>query len=145
MIGSLTATQHRIVSGLDPFFQPFVLAHRDQMLAAGIPWDITDGFRSTEEQARLFAEKPNLAAPPGRSKHEVGFAVDISGPRTPGEWTIAGELAERMGLRWGGRFRTQEPWHIEAPQPRSLLLLVHNLDSVAAGLLLTVAILFRRR
>ena len=42
---------------------------------------ITSGVRSRAEQARLYADyvsgRGGLAAPPGRSRHEVGRAVDI--------------------------------------------------------------------
>jgi D-alanyl-D-alanine carboxypeptidase len=40
---------------------------------------VTDSYRSYEEQVRLFAEKPSLAATPGRSKHGWGLAVDFCG------------------------------------------------------------------
>jgi hypothetical protein len=46
---------------------------------------ITSGFRTREEQEKLFAERaknPNLVAPPGESRHEFGNAVDIS-PAVP--------------------------------------------------------------
>ena len=39
---------------------------------------ITDGFRSQAQQADLFRRKPDLAAPPGRSNHERGLAIDHS-------------------------------------------------------------------
>ena len=41
---------------------------------------ITSGFRSTQEQANLYANRganPNLVARPGTSRHEVGEATDI--------------------------------------------------------------------
>lgn len=38
---------------------------------------ISDMFRSHLMQVKLRAEKPKLAAPPGRSYHEAGLAFDI--------------------------------------------------------------------
>ena len=46
----------------------------------GKPMPITSGFRTKEQQQRLFDERknnPNLVAPPGTSLHETGNAVDI--------------------------------------------------------------------
>jgi hypothetical protein len=46
----------------------------------GKPMPITSGFRTKEEQQRLFDQRknnPNLVAAPGTSLHETGNAVDI--------------------------------------------------------------------
>jgi len=46
----------------------------------GKPMPITSGFRTREEQQRLFDQRknnPNLVAKPGTSLHETGNAVDI--------------------------------------------------------------------
>lgn len=46
----------------------------------GKPLPITSGFRTKEEQQRLFDQRknnPNLVAAPGTSLHETGNAVDI--------------------------------------------------------------------
>ncbi|MDT7539903.1 MAG: hypothetical protein QOI82_3488 [Actinomycetota bacterium] len=40
---------------------------------------VTDSYRPYEDQVRLFAEKPSLAATPGRSNHGWGLAVDFCG------------------------------------------------------------------
>jgi hypothetical protein len=45
----------------------------------GGPVCVTDSYRTYESQVRLFAEKPNLAATPGRSNHGWGTAVDLCG------------------------------------------------------------------
>ena len=45
-------------------------------------WNINSGYRSIEEQRRLYnlylAGKGNLAAPPGKSAHNFGGAADVS-------------------------------------------------------------------
>ncbi len=81
----------------------------------GKPITVTDGFRSMEEQTRLYQQKPDLAAPPGRSMHQFGVAADI-GTATGNELGEMG-LLDKYGFtrpmypgRRGGKV---EPWHIE--------------------------------
>lgn len=71
-----------------------------------------NGLRTREQQARLYAEKPDLAAPPGRSNHEKGLAGDLEG-----DLALAARLAPQFGLylpmgtkRPGKKY---EPWHVE--------------------------------
>jgi len=76
---------------------------------------ITSGFRSYQEQADLYARKPHLAAPPGRSQHEKGLAADLayngSGSLPP--WVR--DKAAEFGLTFplANRARNPEPWHVE--------------------------------
>lgn len=69
---------------------------------------VTSAWRSSEQQARLYelwkAGMGNRAAPPGRSWHEVGLAVDARGSRT---WEAA-----MMTHGWR-RTVPDEPWHWE--------------------------------
>lgn len=70
---------------------------------------VTSAWRSTEKQAELYAlylaGKGNLAAPPGKSKHERGMALDARG-------TSAWEAAmTRRG--WKRPISDVEPWHWE--------------------------------
>jgi hypothetical protein len=63
----------------------------------GRPVPITSGFRSTAEQAALFARRATLpypVAPPGRSMHERGLAVDVPASFLPTLLPVAG----RAGL-----------------------------------------------
>ncbi len=78
--------------------------------------DIVSGYRSSEEQRRLYsawtAGRARLpAAPPGQSYHEYGLAVDVSvsPARALNDF---GQFAEQRGFRWGGRFA--DPVHIDA-------------------------------
>jgi secretion/DNA translocation related TadE-like protein len=74
---------------------------------AGI--QVVSGFRTRAEQARLHVERPDLAAPPGRSMHERGLAADLSFPSAYAQRT-AHSTAGACGLAFpvGG-----EPWHVE--------------------------------
>jgi len=64
-----------------------------------------------------FIEEAGLpAAPPGRSKHERGRAVDIV--FYPADFApVAGEVWEALGGLWGGRFKAYDPVHFEDPYP----------------------------
>lgn len=67
--------------------------------------DVGSGFRTREEQARLYAEKPNLAAPPGKSNHEGGLAADLTG-----DLACVRANAPQFGLV---QPMAHEPWHWE--------------------------------
>lgn len=72
---------------------------------------VISGWRSGQRQAQLFAAYQaghgNLAAPPGRSQHERGAAVDFGGNRP-----LYTSLARSYGLVAPVR---GEPWHWEYP------------------------------
>jgi len=76
---------------------------------AGIPAYISSGRRTYNEQAKLVASGASQTM---RSKHVDGKAFDIdilgySRDDLPKWWWLAvGEYAERLGLRWGGRWAT---------------------------------------
>jgi len=73
---------------------------------------VVSGFRTRAEQARLWREKPELAAPPGHSMHELGLAADLG---FAGSGTEA--AAHREALGCGLTFPVpNEPWHLE-PAP----------------------------
>lgn len=74
---------------------------------------IGSGWRSYEAQAALYNDYINgvpgqaPAAPPGRSNHEKGLAIDLSPSRTTGAERAAGAAFD---LRWPMSY---EPWHVE--------------------------------
>ena len=70
---------------------------------------IVSGFRTRAEQAALFEAKPDLAAPPGQSNHELGLAADLGYPSTPAEDAAHAE-ATGCGLEFPVPY---EPWHVE--------------------------------
>ncbi len=70
---------------------------------------VTSTVRSSAEQARLYrryvaGQSKYPVAPPGRSKHESGRAIDIYASDQALRWI--GEYWEKLGptFRWGGRF-----------------------------------------
>ena len=96
--------------------EPWLLARASALLErarSGIL--ITSVRRSPALQARLYrryiaGQHPYPVAPPGRSLHEQGLAFDITADAA--ELRRLGGIWERMGGRWGGRYR--DPIHFEA-------------------------------
>lgn len=82
---------------------------------------ITSGKRTFDQQARLYAEKPHLAAPPGRSNHEFGLAADLAFA-TPEARARAHAMAADYGLTFPmkDRARNPEPWHVEPIGARAM-------------------------
>lgn len=76
----------------------------------GEPLKVTDSFRTVEEQSDLYKRKPSLASPPGKSKHEIGMALDIDNSQVS-------KLEELGLLDTHGFIRPAlhkgETWHIE--------------------------------
>lgn len=72
-----TGTGTGSTTGLAPAMRA-ALARAEQLLGQPVP--ITSGFRSTEQQAALYANRANNPYPvaaPGTSMHERGLAIDV--------------------------------------------------------------------
>lgn len=93
--------------------------------ALGVPVRVTQGRRTVEEQAALFAQGRTA---PGKvvtwtmqSKHLTGRAVDFvwrtadGGVTYDGPWLLLGMAAEELGLVWGGRWSRPDRPHVELP------------------------------
>jgi peptidoglycan L-alanyl-D-glutamate endopeptidase CwlK len=118
--------------GVHPDLAAKVTRILDAMERLGFPMMVTEGLRTTERQQALYAQG-RIA--PGKivtftdgvvkkSNHQAkadgfGYAVDCvflvdidgDGPDDPSwaerhPWTLYGVMAEALGLRWGGRFKT---------------------------------------
>ena len=101
-------------SGLHPQARPYFVALVAAAQRADPMARVTSGRRSSGEQARLYrrflAGKAQFpVAPPGRSFHEHGRAIDIVA--RPEVLRGLGLAWERLGGRWGGRFH--DPIHFE--------------------------------
>jgi len=64
-------------------------------------------------------------AKPGQSWHEAGLAVDFAwkvgnSVSWDGPWEKLGTLAESLGLKWGGRWRSPDRPHVEMPHPQGI-------------------------
>ncbi|MES9994508.1 M15 family metallopeptidase [Desulfovibrio aminophilus] len=88
----------------------------------GISVIYTQGFRTTNKQKEI-KDKPNEnpVATPGNSLHEAGRAVDISWDKlTPTERVRVVQNAKKVGIAWGGDFKTQKDnvhFYREVPNP----------------------------
>jgi len=101
--------------------------------AKGLHVEGTEGYRSPERQAELYAKGRTAPGPrvtnarPGLSPHQWGCACDFifigeDGKRTyEGDWKEFGCCAERAGLVWGGNFSSiPDRPHVEYGQWRSV-------------------------
>ena len=74
----------------------------------GVEVEITCGFRSFEEQTKLYNQVPKVTnAKAGESFHNYGLAIDVifikNGKRTyDGDWQKLGQIGKQCGLEWGG-------------------------------------------
>ncbi|MFN7132665.1 MAG: D-alanyl-D-alanine carboxypeptidase family protein [Myxococcales bacterium] len=88
---------------------------------AGITLKLTSGFRSMEEQERLYKElqdgkRSTPVAKPGFSNHQNGIAIDIAVGNNPSsrEYLWLKANAARWGFyNTGAKFSTPEYWHWE--------------------------------
>lgn len=132
----------RKLTDLHPQMQPMVTRFLANARTAGIDLLVTCTYRSNEEQAALYAigrTKPGRIvtnAKPGRSTHNntlngkpAALAVDVV-PLRDGKpvwaasdpvWKRVGEIGEKVGLEWAGRWTTfREYPHFQHPQARTL-------------------------
>ncbi len=77
--------------------------------------EVTDGYRTFDQQVRLWREKPDLAATPGTSLHGRGIAVDLDTRVTDFAWLRAnaadyGWIHPAWAQPDGSK---PEPWHWE--------------------------------
>ncbi len=80
----------------------------------GLNLYVQEGFRSMEEQRRLFHSGRGVTnARPGYSFHNYGLAVDVvfrDDHNRPSwsehnNWELLGSLGKKLGLEWGGDWK----------------------------------------
>lgn len=113
-------------------FQPTVQMLLDALNAStGVQWVIVQARRTIAYQNSLYAQgrtKPGkivTKAKGGQSPHNFGWAVDLCPLDEDGNvwwecpnkyWKMLGEVAEGMGLTWGGHFKSIIDYpHVEDP------------------------------
>lgn len=125
---------------LNPRFTQSVLLVLSRLRERGYPFVLLEGYRSPERQDKLANMGTHVTnARAFQSKHQFGFAVDLS-PMRDGKLVISerdpwameaynalGEEAEKVGLTWGGRWSFKDFGHIETPES------VASLAKQAAG------------
>jgi hypothetical protein len=110
------------LNSLHPFFRDQVVKLIEKCKAKGIELAIVETYRTPAKQheyKRMGKKYTNSGA--GQSKHQYGLAVDLV-PIVKGVavwdnallWRKIGVAGEKLGLRWGGRWRNPyDPGHFE--------------------------------
>lgn len=79
-----------------------------------IKFRISDAGRTYEDQARLKALKPRLAASPGRSWHEAGLAIDVDVKYIKKATGLTQQQLEIFMEQYGWKRTVKaENWHFE--------------------------------
>jgi D-alanyl-D-alanine dipeptidase len=107
-----------VIARLEPVIQSKARALLDASKIEGIELVVTQGLRTMEEQAALYAQGRTAPGPvvtnakPGSSWHNFGLAFDVAvvqggKPTWPADealWQKVGALGKALGLTWGGDF-----------------------------------------
>lgn len=114
----LDAINEKRVASLHAPFQTLVRQFLDECAKAGYRLRVTYGLRTLDEQAALYAQgrtasgKVVTNAKPGQSPHNYAAALDVvfldakGQPDWNGPWAAIGAIGEKLGLVWGGHFKT---------------------------------------
>lgn len=110
------------LKSLHPYFRDQIEELIRVCKAQGIELAIVESFRTHAKQAEYFGMgRKYTRSKGGKSKHQYGLAVDVV-PVVDGAavwentylWRKIGLTGERLGLRWGGRWRAPyDPAHFE--------------------------------
>lgn len=114
----------RRLDDLSQAFRPIAIELLARLTEAGICVMVIDTLRTTEEQAENIRKGVSWTL---NSKHLTGNAIDICpyqiwdlyGPdklqwdSADLVWARIGEIGERLGLRWGGRWKQKDMGHFE--------------------------------
>lgn len=131
LVRPLTREGSRDWGALDPDFRHrLLLVFRLMKERHGYEMALLEGYRSPERQARLAALGPAVTrAGAHQSYHQYGLAADNAFYRAgrlviseKDAWAMEGyrlygELAESLGLVWGGRWRLRDYGHVEYRKP----------------------------
>ena len=110
------------VQALHPYFRDQILELIKQCKANGIELAVVESYRTHAKQHEYKSMgKKYTSSGAGRSKHQYGLAIDVV-PMVDSIavwdnvalWRKVGTVGEKLGLRWGGRWRKPyDPGHFE--------------------------------
>lgn len=126
----------RRLSKVHPELASRVRTLATNLLKKGYQVEVTQGLRTVAEQDALYAQgrtKPGkkvTSAKGGSSYHNYGLAVDFAlihngqyvWPDPHPVWSAIGEEAARLGLEWGGTWKTPDKPHVQMASPPIALL-----------------------
>jgi hypothetical protein len=110
------------LNSLHPFFRDKIMALITKCKAKGIELAIVETYRTHAKQREYKTMgKKYTASRAGQSKHQYGLAVDVvpivnsvAVWDNANLWRKIGVAGEKLGLRWGGRWRDPyDPGHFE--------------------------------
>lgn len=131
----MTTRDEQRLRGVHPRLVEAIDALLTQMATIGYPMMVTQGLRTTKQQQELYAQGRTVKGPrvtnangvTTKSNHQAkadgyGHAVDLAfvaaepfSDEHP--WQEMGIRAERLGLKWGGRWtKFPDRPHVELPQ-----------------------------
>lgn len=110
------------LNSLHPYFRDRIAELIEVCKKQGIELAVVESYRTHAKQAEYFGMgRKYTRSKGGNSKHQYGLAVDVV-PVIDGKavwenhalWRKIGVNGERLGLRWGGRWRAPyDPAHFE--------------------------------
>jgi len=110
------------VNALHPYFRDKIIQLIKECKAKGIEIAVVESYRTHAKQHEYKTMgKKYTSSGAGRSKHQYGLAIDIV-PIVDSVavwdnvalWRKVGTTGEKLGLRWGGRWRKPyDPGHFE--------------------------------
>lgn len=114
----------RKLDDLAPHFRPLAVEFLARCVEAGIAVMIVDTLRTADEHADNVRRGVSWTS---RSKHLTGEAIDVCpydayalhGPDklqwngNDPVWLKLGEIGERLGMTWGGRWQQRDLGHFE--------------------------------
>lgn len=110
------------LNSLHPYFRDKIVELIHQCKKQGIELAIVESFRTHAKQAEYFGMgRKYTRSKSGKSKHQYGLAVDVVPVVNSAAiwdntalWKKVGVTGEKLGLRWGGRWRAPyDPAHFE--------------------------------
>jgi peptidoglycan L-alanyl-D-glutamate endopeptidase CwlK len=110
------------LNSLHPYFRDKIVELIHICRKQGIELAVVESFRTHAKQAEYFGMgRKYTRSKGGTSKHQYGLAVDVV-PIVKADamwdnislWRKIGQAGEKLGLRWGGRWRAPyDPAHFE--------------------------------
>ena len=113
----LDAMNEKRIASLHPPFLALARQFLTDCEKAGHRLRVTFGYRTLDEQAKLYAQGRTAPgaivtnAKPGQSAHNYAAAIDVvfltkdSKANWNGPWKDIGAIGEKLGLVWGGNFK----------------------------------------